>query len=189
MTAAFFSSLVSSCSRQGEEIVDHSDYYARTESKSSISKVAECSDTNCVPIVMNSRVKGLQAGIFRGFVGQALNWQIQGFDPATEKEKDKKLRRKVVVLLNRIPENSKISPSPGSKKLSSLTTVDWIPKMPQEGWLEVILRDYDRCLALEKDPNSCEAYDLLSDYDTRQQAIPWLITSSGGQITEQIPPK
>lgn len=167
-----------SCSRGTETIVDNSDYYSRADSMTATTKSTRCIKDECTPISMSSRLEGASNGVFRGIVGQPLSWKIQGYDPLTDKEKDAKMRRKVVVLLNRLPEKALVKPVISKEPLASIVTVDWVPQKPQEGWLEIILRDFDRCLALESNPNVCQKYVLLSDYDTRQQALPWIVTAS-----------
>ncbi len=171
-----FFPLVTSCSRDTETIVDNSDYYSGTDSLPATTKSTKCIREECSPISMSSRIEGASNGVFRGVVGQPLSWKIQGYDPLSEKEKSSKSRRKVVVLLNRLPEKALVKPNLSKDPLASVVTVDWVPQNPQEGWLEIILRDHDRCLALESNPDVCQKYVLLSDYDTRQQAIPWIVT-------------
>jgi len=182
-TGLSFSFLFLACSRGGEKIIDTTDSGSQDESSILVLKSGECVKKKCDPITMDSRIEGLSQGIFRGFVGQQLTWKIQGFDPSTEHESNSKKRRKVVVLLTNLPKNSILTPGPGSRSpLTSLATVEWTPRTPEEGFLQIVLRDFDRCEAMEPNEATCQKYNLLSAYDDRKEMVPWMIVSNSGQV-------
>lgn len=168
------------CSREREEIVDQSDFYQGSEYTV---KSAVCLSGACNPIAMNSRIMGLSQGILLGSVGQKLVLKVYGFDTASRLESGSKKTRRVVVLLNKIPKNSKLTPSPGKRQsLKSVAAIEWVPQIAEEGWLEIVLRDFDRCFSIEEEPDiTCNEYNFLPDYDIRHQIVPWQVRYKPGQ--------
>lgn len=113
------------------------------------------------------------SGALIGFVGEPVNWDFHGVDTKSMSADNQTSGRKVVVLFDRVPSDAQISPGKG-EKLDSHAKIDWTPQKVYAGKeLDIILRDYDRCVA-ENDEEACNTYSFKKDYDVKQ-TVRWEI--------------
>ena len=83
--------------------------------------------------------------------------------------------RHVAMILSNLPPDATITPISMGKPIVA-ATINWIPTVAGNSAINVILRDFDRCLVSEADQTVCERSAPLPAYDTPHAPIPIVIT-------------
>lgn len=112
------------------------------------------------------------AGVFVGWVDKPVDWRVFGIDEKTKNPDGISSARRMVVLLDKVPEGSTITPFSG-EKLSNEAGLQWTPTSEESGKLDIIVRDYERCVMDKKAEGYCDAYKFLEAYDKRFKGVRW----------------
>lgn len=125
--------------------------------------VDDCPEAN-----MDVASPGFTKSGLMGFVGEPVPWEFEGIDLNSRD-------RRVAVLLNNIPANSKLTPS---DRADVKSRIDWTPeqRLKSGKQLEIYMRDLDRCEISEVDPEICRTYRFLEAYD-KKSAVDWEIVA------------
>jgi hypothetical protein len=141
----------------------------QTEENSGTSASGACESVdNCPEANMDVASPGFTSTGLKGFVGEAVPWEFAGLDLNSRD-------RRVAVLLNNIPANSKLTPS---DRADVTARIEWTPgqRLKSGKQLEIYTRDLDRCEINEADPEVCRSYKFLDAYD-KKTAIDWEIVA------------
>jgi hypothetical protein len=123
---------------------------------------------SCPEAAMDVSSPGFTSTGLKGFIGEAVPWEFTGLDLNSRD-------RRVAVLLNNIPANSKLIPS---DRADVTARIEWTPeqRLKSGKQLEIYTRDLDRCELNEPDPEVCRSYKPLPAYD-KKSAVNWEIVA------------
>lgn len=129
----------------------------------------------CRPIAADISASFSADGRLVGMAGQPVNWEFHGVDRNTANPDQDSSSRRVMVLLDKVPDGSVIMPSPSTTSvLTTVAKLAWTPQHASDGKIDVIVRDFDRCI-LNESQDRCNKYAFLKAYDTKFQDIPWVV--------------
>ncbi len=94
--------------------------------------------------------------------------------------------RHVAMILSNLPPDATITPLSMGKPIVA-ATINWIPTQAGNSAINVILRDFDRCLVSETDQTVCERSAPLPAYDTPHAPIPIVITDPAQKCAAPAP--
>ena len=107
----------------------------------------------------------------------AVPTALPGFTPvAANNSLAGKSARHVVMILSNVPPEATVTPITMGKPVVT-ATITWIPTAQGARSLNVVLRDFDRCIVSEPDQTACERSTILPAYDTQYAPLPIVITN------------
>lgn len=116
------------------------------------------------------------ANVFVAFAeGDPVDWRVYALDLDTKNPDGMSSARKMVVLLDKIPEGAEITPGKG-EKLSTEASVVWSPRKTMKGKMTAVVRDYERC-KMDGDAD-CDSYKFLKEYDKRFENLAWEVKTA-----------
>lgn len=139
-------------------------------------QLAGCAKGSCDPAQVDYSATVAATGELVGFAQENVDWHLYGLDLASRID-DTSSTRRVMILLDRVPEGADVTPGRDDGRLAPEVSIQWRPPFAASGTMDVILRDFDRCVA-EKDEVSCSEYRFLDTYDkklTGDASLRWRI--------------
>jgi hypothetical protein len=134
---------------------------------------AGCTKDSCPPAEPDYSATVAPSGELIGFLNEPVAWTLYGVDRKTMTDQQTSSRR-VVVLLNKIPQGATVTPW-REDELKPQVTFTWTPTVQATGTMDVILRDYDRCIADEGE-DECNSYVLKEEFDVQLAAnLAWRV--------------
>ena len=137
--------------------------------------------TTCQPARQD--VIGLTANNqLAGTVGQPVVWVFHGRDLNTLNSTQivpniQGSDRRVTVIATNLPSGATLVPTPNVAELFTQENIVWTPSVSGTGVLQILLRDYDRCLVVEATPATiCNALtSTIYDFSVN---VPWQVVEA-----------
>ena len=106
-----------------------------------------------------------------GIGGTKLTWQFAAFDQAQPK-------RRLAIIIKGLPDLANIDLPLTAGTVVNKITVTYLPSAALTGQLDIIVRDFDRCIVSEAENAVCVSSTFNPAYDRQQPSLPFTISAN-----------
>ncbi|MCX6106028.1 MAG: hypothetical protein NTY08_09385 [Proteobacteria bacterium] len=138
-----------------------------------VSKDPECKRADeCPPA--NPLLRPLTPSL-TGIGGTKLIWQFEAYDQAQPK-------RRLAIIIKGLPDLATIDLPLTLGTVVNKITVTYLPSTALTGQLDIILRDFDRCIVSEAENAVCVSSTFNAAYDRQQPPVPFTIEGNPSSV-------